>query len=129
MWVEQDRCGWSKTNVGGARQMWVEQNRCGWSKIDVGSSDGHLGGQVGFKKLLSYTLPFCRCSVKMSSDPEQQYENVLQPPLTGVWGSCCLFSNQDRALWRTLAPLPASSAGVSGGGNNESGQPQKPLVL
>lgn len=88
--------------MGGARPRWVKQDRGGWSKTEVGGSDGHLGGRAGFKKLLSRTLALCRCSVPMSSDPEQQYENVLQPPLKG-FGLCCPF--HDRAFVEELLLL------------------------
>lgn len=77
--------------------MWVEQDRCGRSKTDVGAVDGHLGRQAGLKKLLSRTLPLFRCSVPMSSDPEQQYENAPQRPLKGFWAP-----NQDRAFLEGL---------------------------
>lgn len=105
MWVEQDKCGWGNTNVGGARQMWVGQDRCGWSETGVGDSDGHLGRQADFKKLKSRTWPLCRRSVKMSSDPEQQYENVLQPPLKGFWTCVAFFRIRTEPLWRNSCSL------------------------
>lgn len=62
----------------------------------MGGSDGHLGRPGRHFKKITIRTPH-GCSVMVSSDPEQPYDNVKLAFSEGTWSLCCLFQNQHRA--------------------------------